>query len=142
MCPPYIFVVCRLANEYVIWYTRYQVPTWWKWQWYSGSISKHKRWELFVMDYENIEFNWRQRIWLVKVIWSFLFYKRYLFLMQGTKATMETHLRFPVILGAFPRKRYDEILMTVRKIKISKEQKQKEEQKADRSSKWYSNSNV
>ena len=55
--------------------------------------------------------------------------------MQGTKATMETHLRFPVILGAIPRKRYDEILMTVRKIKISKEQKQKEEQKADRSSK-------
>ena len=131
MCPPYIFVVCELANEYVIWYTRYQISTWWKWQWYSGSISKHKRWELFVMDYPNIEFNWRQRIWLVKVTWSLLFYKRYLFLMQGTKATMETHLRFAVILGAFPRKRDNEILMTVRKIKIRNRNRKRSKKKND-----------
>ena len=67
VCSPYIFVVCRLANEYVR-YTRYPVPTWWKWQWYSDSISKH--WELFAMDYPKIKFKWSQGIRLAKVIWS------------------------------------------------------------------------
>ena len=34
---------------------------------------------------------------------------------------METHLRSAVILGAFPKKRNNEISMTVRKIKIGTE---------------------
>ena len=41
---------------------------------------------------------------------------------------METHLRSAVILGAFPKKRNNKILITMRKRKIEK-QKQKEEQK-------------
>ena len=41
---------------------------------------------------------------------------------------METHLRYAVILGAFPKTRNIEILMTMRKVK-NEIQKQKEEQK-------------
>ena len=44
------------------------------------------------------------------------------------KATMQTHLRYAVILGAFTKIWNNEILMTMRKVKIEI-QKQKEKQK-------------
>ena len=44
---------------------------------------------------------------------------------------METHLRSAVILGAFPRIRNDDILMTVQKIKIKTERGAKRNDKND-----------
>ena len=67
VCSPYIFVVCRLANGCYNRHTLYEIPTWWRWQWYRDSISKH--WELFIMDYPKIEFKWRQSFSAPELPW-------------------------------------------------------------------------
>ena len=67
VCSHCIFVVCRLVNGCYNRYTRYEIPTWWRWQWYSDSISKH--WEPFIMDYPKIKFKWRQSFSAPELPW-------------------------------------------------------------------------
>ena len=110
--PLHISVVCGLANECCNRYTRYWIPTSWKWQWYSDSISKHSE----LIQKSNLSgvkgSNWQ------KLYEASFPMKNIVPICDEDEEDLNNdgnYLWSAVILGAFPKKRNNETLMTVQK---------------------------